>query len=82
MTASTLTLFRRYGAPPDDSAFDFIPIETIAANRNDAAGIPRVAGRLEGKRTRLSGKVKVCFLLKLVFEALTPECAVSGGSHA
>ncbi len=31
MTASTLPLFHLYGDPPDDSAFDFIHIETIAS---------------------------------------------------
>src|SRR3974390_565957 len=31
MTASGLPLFHLYGDPPDDSAFDFIHIETIAS---------------------------------------------------
>jgi AraC family transcriptional activator of pobA len=30
-TASTLPLFQLYGDPPDDSAFDFIHVETIAS---------------------------------------------------
>src|SRR5664279_3820384 len=31
MASSTLPLFHLYGDPPDDSAFDFIHIETIAS---------------------------------------------------
>jgi AraC family transcriptional activator of pobA len=31
MASSTLPLFHLYGDPPDDSAFDFIHIETIVS---------------------------------------------------
>jgi AraC family transcriptional activator of pobA len=29
--ATVLPLFHLYGDPPDDQAFDFIPVETIAS---------------------------------------------------
>jgi AraC family transcriptional activator of pobA len=74
-TVSALPLFHLYGDPPDDSAFDFIHIETISSR----SSIHDWTIRAHRHRKSVSGVAhRERWLAKLSFETATARFLRSG----